>query len=313
MCNLCTSRLGFLITCLAALRNRCLLVLPPSGEQRRPHGRARGRAARGPSSSATPRPGPSRVRRAHRASGSYLSCRPEWQTAAADASALAWQPAWDEVAVRLYTSGSTGTPQPQPKTLRHLVRGRADPRERLEKEVEGGLAALERIVCSVPPQHMFGLECSVMLPLARGIPVLDRRPLLPADVRAAFAGGRPGAWIATPMHLRNLVESFESVPCVPRRHRLDDAALAGRSRGAAKTLVHAPVVEIYGSTETGALAMRRTARESGWRALDDVQLEPARGATLGPRLALRFPGDAARRARARSAAAASLCSAGRTT
>ena len=31
VCNLCTSRLGFLITFLAALRNRCLLVLPPSG------------------------------------------------------------------------------------------------------------------------------------------------------------------------------------------------------------------------------------------------------------------------------------------
>jgi hypothetical protein len=31
VCNLCASRLGFLVTCLAAWRARCLLVLPPSG------------------------------------------------------------------------------------------------------------------------------------------------------------------------------------------------------------------------------------------------------------------------------------------
>jgi acyl-coenzyme A synthetase/AMP-(fatty) acid ligase len=38
--------------------------------------------------------------------------------------------------------------------------------------------------------------------------------------------------------------------------------------------------EIYGSTETGALAMRRTAQESHWRPLDDVRLELASEATL---------------------------------
>jgi len=278
VCNLCNSRLGFLITCLAALRIRCLLVLPPSGssadltavlEAGGPRPIVVGDPEAWPEAGCDERTG----------SGSYLSCRPEWPTTDVDASTLAWQPAWDDVAVRLYTSGSTGVPQPQPKTLRHLVRGAQVLANRLDKEVEGGMAVLERIVCSVPPQHMFGLECSVMLPLAHGIPVVDRRPLLPADVRAAFSGGPPGAWIATPMHLRNLVESFESVPScrvVIASTMPLSPAVARRS----ETLVDAPVVEIYGSTETGALAMRRTARESGWRALDAVQLAPVPGATL---------------------------------
>ena len=59
-----------------------------------------------------------------------------------------------------------------------------------------------RIVCSVPPQHMFGVEARSCCRWCTAIAVLDRRPLLPADVRAAFADGAPAAWIATPLHLR---------------------------------------------------------------------------------------------------------------
>jgi acyl-coenzyme A synthetase/AMP-(fatty) acid ligase len=81
------------------------------------------------------------------------------------------------------------------------------------------------------------------------------------------------------MHLRNLVESFESVPScrvVIASTMPLSPAVARRS----ETLVRAPVVEIYGSTETGAVAIRRTGQELSWRPLDDVQLEPTSGATI---------------------------------
>ena len=73
-----------------------------------------------------------------------------------------------------------------PKTLLQLATGALVLGARLAAEVEGGLGRIDHLVCSVPAQHMFGLECSVMLPLVHGTPVLDRRPLLPADVAAAF-------------------------------------------------------------------------------------------------------------------------------
>ena len=118
------------------------------------------------------------------------------------------------------------------------------------------------------------------LPLVHGTPVLDRRPLLPADVRAAFEDAHRGVWIATPMHLRSLARSGEAMPScsfaivstMPLGH-----ALARQS----EHLLQAPVLEIYGSTETGALALRRTARETRWLPLDGVQLERADGATVG--------------------------------
>ena len=314
VCNLCTSRLGFLITCLAALRNRCLVVLPAVGQQRRPDRRAECEGRRAVVvGDRRDLVGALAAKSALDAARLRPTADPSGSRRRPSADELAWQPAWDEVAVLLYTSGSTGDPQPQPKTLLHLATGALAAGGRLTKEIEGGLGRVERIVCSVPPQHMFGLECSVMLPLVHGTPVLDRRPLLPADVRAAFDDAPRGAWIATPMHLRSLVQSAETVPSCSFAIVSTMPLSATRSPGRASTCSQAPVLEIYGSTETGALAMRRTARETRWRPLDGVQLEPCDGRHARSRCALRVAGEAARRARSSSATALSRCSAGRPT
>ena len=277
VCNLCASRVGFLVTCLAALRSRRLMVLPPSGSDAdlaavlgadlRPvivgDGDALPACALGKRSDID----------------TYVSCMPEWRVATASAAELAWHPAWDEIAMLLYTSGSTGAPEPQPKTLRHLATGALVLAARLARHVEGGVAAIDRIVCSVPSQHMFGLECSVMLPLLHGIPVLDRRPLLPGDVLDALSGSSAGAWIATPMHLRSLVQS-EARLASCKVAVVSTMPLSQSVARQSERLVGAPVLEIYGSTETGALAMRRTASETAWRPLDGVQLARDDGATV---------------------------------
>jgi len=273
VCNLCSSRVSFLVTWLAALRNHALLILPPSG----------GNADLAAVLKTATRPvvvvdDPQAIQPQWRDSAECLSYQAVWQPAQASGAELAWQPAWDDIAVLLYTSGSTGAPEPQPKTLRHLAVGALVLGRRLTQDVAGGLAAIQRIVCSVPPQHMFGVESSVMLSLLHGIPVLDRRPLLPADVREAFAASPPGAWIATPLHLRSLVQAGDTVPncSVVIASTMPLAqALAQQT----EDLVNAPVLEIYGSTETGVLAMRRSALETQWRPVDGVQLESNDDAT----------------------------------
>ncbi len=273
VCNLCASRSSFLVTLLAALRSARLLILPPSA------GNADLAAVLKASPGAVivvddPQAVPAPWRRVTLC----VTCPPECKPAHFTATELAWQPAWDATAVLLYTSGSTGAPEPQPKSLRHLVTGARVLGARLSQEIAGGLPAIRRIVCSVPPQHMFGLETSVMLPLVHGLPVLDRRPLLPADVREAFSGAELGAWIATPLHLRSLVQAVETVPncsvvivsTMPLTQTLAQQT---------EDLVAAPLLEIYGSTETGVLAMRRTARETRWRPVDGVQLESSDAGT----------------------------------
>jgi len=119
---------------------------------------------------------------------------------------------------------------------------------------------------------MFGLEATVMLPWHAGIPVHVDTPLLPADVQCALRQcGRPSWWITTPVHLRAPLQAptaFAGIAGVLTSTTSLPPALAA----AAETAWQVPVLEIYGSTETGALGIRRTACASTWTPLAGVRL-----------------------------------------
>lgn len=274
VCNLCTSRVGFLVTWLATLRSGCLQVLPPSGGHADLVAILKG--------CSNPIVVVDDVQLLQPQWADHARClvnspaATQWPMSG---DIPLWVSEWNLPVVRLYTSGSTGAPEPQTRTLGQLAHGALALANRLEKEVEDGLSAIKTIVCSVPPQHMFGLETSVMLSLTHGIPVLDRRPLLPADVKAAFdLVGAGTVWIATPLHLRALVSSGDEVPnclAVIASTMALDAAVAVHS----ERLVNAPVLEIYGSTETGAIAMRRTARDTRWQPVNEVRIDTTEAST----------------------------------
>ncbi len=276
--NLCGSRAGFLVAFLATLRGARLTVLPPSG----------GHADLVDVLKTCLRPvvvvdAAEDLRDSWREHARCLS----WRRTPAPATSpppvpadLAWQPDWHRAAVLLFTSGSTGAPESQVKSLLHLAQGALVLGERLSCDVVGGVAALRQIVCSVAPQHMFGLEASVMLSLVHGIPVREGRPLLPADVQQAFASARAAAWVATPLHLRSLAQSslaLSNCSVVIVSTMPLPQALAQRT----EALVGAPVLEIYGSTETGVLAMRRGASDPRWWPVSGVQVAPFESAVDG--------------------------------
>ena len=274
VCNLCTSRVGFLVTWLAALRSGCLQLLPPSG------GHADLIAIL--KSCSDPMVVVDDAQLLQPQWTDYARClvnspaASQWSTRD---DVPPWASDWDSPIVRLYTSGSTGAPVPQTRTLGQLARGAQVLGMRLDEEVSGGLTAIKSIVCCVPPQHMFGLETSVMLSLVHAIPVLDRRPLLPADIKAAFDLVGDGAvWIATPLHLKALVSAGDEVAncrVVIASTMALDAVVALHS----EKLTNAPVLEIYGSTETGVVAMRRTAKDSCWRPVDRVRIDTTESST----------------------------------
>jgi len=274
ICNLCATRLGFLITFLAALRRGCLQLLPPSG----------GSADLGALIEGGQRPtivvdDETLLRSVAHAQPGGLVYLPEVPGHLPPAAALAFSRDPDQPAVCLYTSGTTGTPRPQFKTLRQLDHGARALAARLGSEVEGGLADLRAVVCSVPPQHMFGFETSVMLPLVTGIAVLERRPLLPSDVHAALAQcAGPAAWVATPLHLRALASATQTLTHC-RFALVSTMPLAAGLAAQVEQLVQAPVIEILGSTETGVMATRRTARDTLWQAVGDVRLERSEAGT----------------------------------
>jgi acyl-coenzyme A synthetase/AMP-(fatty) acid ligase len=274
VCNLCTSRVTFLVTWLAALRSRILLVLPPSG----------GHADLAGVLKSTPRPiivaDPSQaINQTWRSGAERLICPAVGRASKSSTADLGWQPDWDRSAILLYTSGSTRAPEPQPKTLLQLATGAQVLGEALSRKNVGGLSNIRRIVCSVPPQHMFGLEASVMLSLVHGIPVQEGRPLLPADVKQAFADSPAMAWITTPFHLRGLVQSGEVLLNCNLVVALT-MPLTQQLAQQTEDLVGAPVLEIYGSTETGVLAIRRSANEAAWAPVIGVRVEMGNDAAL---------------------------------
>ena len=184
----------------------------------------------------------------------------------------------DFTAAILFTSGSTGHPTAHAKSWGQLSRGAAN----LGAALGWSPSMRCAVVGSVPPQHMFGLESTVMLPWHAGIPVYTHKPLLPADLEAALAHcARPCWWMTTPVHLRPPLQTASSLNelagIVASTMSLPPALAA-----AAEARWHVPVMEIYGSTETGALAMRRTAEDDWWT--------PLRGVTLSQQL----DGDATR-------------------
>ncbi|WP_324567560.1 AMP-binding protein [Ottowia sp.] len=269
VCNLCSTRVGFLIVWLAALRSGALMVLPPSA------GPTELSRLLADSSDIVAVAEDESILRPVGDLGVRTLCYSPLLSGDASLDAnVSFGVDWDRRAVCLFTSGSTGKPNPHWKTFQQLLQGAQVLAARLDPLINDGLAGCRGIVSSVAPQHMFGFESSVMLSLLTGIPVVERRPLLPLDVQAAFeCCCGPGVWMTTPMHLRAIARTHQRISDC-RLVLASTMPLTADLAAQVETLATTPVIEIFGSTETGAMATRRTANESLWRPLDGVKVEP---------------------------------------
>jgi acyl-coenzyme A synthetase/AMP-(fatty) acid ligase len=182
--------------------------------------------------------------------------------------------------LEFFTSGSTGTPKRILKNLRVLEREVATLDELWATEMGTG-----PVVATVSHQHIYGLTFKLLWPLASGRPfaaemhqlwetLLDRLP-----VHAVL--------IASPAHLGRL--SGIGKLASERRPRGVFSAGAPLSFAAAQetaAILGTIPTEIFGSTETGAIATRRqTSQDQPWRTLPGVAVAAD---DLG-RLTLRSP------------------------
>lgn len=173
----------------------------------------------------------------------------------------------DRVVAILFTSGSTGLPQPHAKTWGRLVQnGRAE-------ALALGLDTCPHVlVGTVPVQHSYGFESTFLLALHGGCSFWSGKPFYPQDVVDALqAVPPPRMLVTTPYHLSALLAADLAWPalgiCLSATAPLGDG-LAARVEQHSR----APVHEIYGSTESGQLATRRTTAGAAWRLLPGVHL-----------------------------------------
>ncbi len=172
----------------------------------------------------------------------------------------------EQVVALVFTSGSTGVPMPHAKRWGSLVRNVQAEAERL------GIGADHAILGTVPPQHMYGLESTVLMPLQSGAALHAGRPFYPADICADLAGlPRPRVLVTTPYHLRALLADQATLPAVDQLVSAT-APLSQDLANEAESRFGAPLHEIYGCTETGQLASRRTSAGAEWQTLAGVRL-----------------------------------------
>lgn len=177
----------------------------------------------------------------------------------------------------VFTSGSTGLPLPHRKTWGALVQGARAEAERLG--LENGLRDGQpySIIGTVPPQHMFGFESTVLLPLHSGAVIHAGQPFYPADIVSALeAATRPRLLVSTPVHLRVLLSSGITLP--PLDGVLSATApMPPQLAQDCEARFAAPLFEIYGSTETGQMASRRSAQTAEWTLFPRITLTPRDG------------------------------------
>lgn len=184
----------------------------------------------------------------------------------------------DALAVIGFTSGSTGRPQAHAKTWGSF---RASTAQNLDALRDlWGAGETPTVVATVPPQHMYGMELSVMLPLLGGAAVHAARPLFPADIaRILHETPAPRLLVTTPVHLRALLATGLSLP--PLAGIVSATApLAPDLAAEAEARFGCEVRELFGSTETCIFARRRTAIEPAWTPFAGVRLHPRPDGTL---------------------------------
>ena len=179
----------------------------------------------------------------------------------------------DQRAAFVFTSGSTGTPVPHAKAWGGLTDSVRVEACRL------GLGGAQPwvVLATVPPQHMYGFESSVLLALQSGIAFAAERPFYPADIaRVLEAMPRPRLLVTTPVHLRALLAADLLLPAadlvVSATAPLDSVVAAQ-----VEARFGAPVLEIYGSTETGQIASRRTVDCREWQLWPGVEMNARDG------------------------------------
>lgn len=178
-----------------------------------------------------------------------------------------------QVCAVVFTSGSTGRPEPHVKRWGPLVTDVAGEAQRL-----GLIDDPQRtLVATVPPQHMYGFESSLLVAMQSGAAFDAGRPFFAADICAALdkvAGRR--VLVTTPFHLRALLAESASLPALDMIV-CATAPLSPQLAREAERRSGAPLLEIYGCTESGQLASRRPVLSNEWEPWPGVRVETRDG------------------------------------
>ena len=167
----------------------------------------------------------------------------------------------------VFTSGSTGAPQPHPKTWGALVSSVLAEALRMEMPRNPPCT----VIGTVPPQHMYGFESTVLMAWCNGNALSHAHPFYPADICQALAAvPAPRVLVSSPVHLRALLDAGLALPEIARVLSAT-APLSVQLAQDIETRCNTSLMEIYGSTETGQIASRRPTQTAKWQLFPGIK------------------------------------------
>lgn len=182
----------------------------------------------------------------------------------------------DRCRLDLFTSGSTAAPKRIGKTLRQLE----TEAQVIETLFAPRLPAGSKVHATVPHHHLYGLTFGLVWPLLSGRPFGRQMHNVWESVFASHLGGN--VLVTSPAHLTRLAGFDRVAPAQsPALILSAGASLPAAAAAKASLVLGCLPTEIFGSTETGAIAFRdwRDA-EAPWSPLPGIAVEQAEDGCL---------------------------------
>ncbi len=185
----------------------------------------------------------------------------------------------DRVLLEIHTSGSSGAPQTIAKTVAQLDQEIAALEARWPCDTDS------QLLTTVSHHHFYGLIIALLWPFSAGRGFDTRICEFPEDIIHRGALLPRFTLVSSPSHLARFSPAFDW-SAVAGRCDVAYSSAAPLSRADsqhASALLQSPVREIYGSSETGAIAWRcqqEADEDAAWCALPGVRLSATADETL---------------------------------
>lgn len=166
----------------------------------------------------------------------------------------------------LKTSGSTGEAKTIIKTAQQMWRSASVLAESLPFPADNNW----RAISTVSIQHVYGLTVHIMMALVCGWQIGRKQLFYPECIKAELQQTENAVLVSSPAMLSSINWQTITMPKSLRGVVSSGGALADDVSNQIRTAIQAPVVEIYGSTETGPIAIRDDIHL--WQRLPNSQL-----------------------------------------
>lgn len=168
-------------------------------------------------------------------------------------------------ALVLFTSGSSGAPEPVAKSFAQLEAELA-----ALEQFRGAQLAQAVITGSVSHQHIYGLLFRLLWPLVSGRAFISRERDYWEELAVDADEHLRLAIVTSPAHLNRLSPiGFKALPCAVFS---SGAPLAKPAAIAASEQLGQVITEVYGSTETGGIGWREQVTDETWQCLPGVNI-----------------------------------------